>query len=112
MCPWAQLSDAATIRHLCRLEDRAALMTESIGADGMTLAEPIVSPRGDVVGQRSYAHPLVVQLGKVEALIVNLRGKLALDPNARVRLGIAAVDLQSKDSDFKQLLRRRGASNA
>ena len=33
-------------------------------------------------------------------MIVNLRGRLALDPVSRVRLGISAVDLQSRDSDL------------
>lgn len=106
-CAWAQQTDRPTIAHLATLEDRAADMAATIDREGLTLTEAIVSPKGEVVDHRTYSHPLLVQLAKAENMIVNLRGRLALDPVSRVRLGISAVDLQSRDSDLKRLQRRR-----
>jgi len=86
--PRIDLSDAPTVERLCRLEDEAARLRAAVARDGEVQREPIVSPRGDVVGERLVAHPAVGALRRLGKESRELGAELGLSPTSRRRLGL------------------------
>lgn len=66
-----------------------------ISDQGLTLKEPIVTPTGDVVGERIVAHPLIKEQRAAEKQLGSWLQALALTPSDRARLGLAQVKAQS-----------------
>jgi P27 family predicted phage terminase small subunit len=97
---WTADPDTGTITHLCRLEDEAANIVEVIERDGYCRLEPIVSPRGHVVGERWASHPLLGDLRKLDAQLVALRDRLGLDPASRARIGLDAAERRADALDL------------
>ena len=77
---WTETPDAMTIEHLARLEDRAERLAGELDRDGLTLRRPLVSPRGEVVGEEHYPHPALTVLRALDRQLVELRAALGLDP--------------------------------
>jgi hypothetical protein len=74
------------------------------------LAEPIVSPKGDVVGERRYAHPLLAELHRRDGTIGLLRDRLGLTPMARARLGQAVVVALKSELEKERLMAKYAAA--
>jgi hypothetical protein len=89
---WTGDPDAAQIGHLARLEDEAVRFVAIVAEQGVTQKRPIVTPRGDVVGDEYVMHPAVAELRKLDAQLVALRGTLGLDPTSRARVGLESLD--------------------
>jgi hypothetical protein len=89
---WAHSSDRATIDHLCRLEDAAQELCAVLDCDGPVLKKPLISPRGEVVGEECYEHPGLKGLRALDKPLLELRAALWLDPQSRARLKLAVQD--------------------
>lgn len=104
---WATPPDEGAILHLCRLEDEAVTLVEGIQAHGAVQSEPIVSPRGDVVGTRWVAHPLVGELRKLDAVLLKLRSSLGLDPESRAKMGLDLIRPDDRPDKLDELVEER-----
>lgn len=71
-------------------------MRATIAKDGLVATEPIVSPRGDVVGTRIVEHPLLQHQRRLEARIDGHRERLGLSAGSRARLGLVAMEMQER----------------
>jgi P27 family predicted phage terminase small subunit len=107
-CEWSHRQDRSAIEHLCRLEDERAELLAAVEAAGLLLSKPVVTPRGDVVGEELYANPLLRELRRLDGPIVTLRDRLGVAPMARARLGQAVVELRRGESALAKLLDDRG----
>lgn len=94
--PWLTEQDAATLEALVRLEDEAATYRAALVEHGAILTEVMISPKGDVVGERFVANPAEAMLRRVERSVREFRAALGLTPVARARLGLVEVESQSK----------------
>jgi phage terminase small subunit len=52
----------------------------------------IVSPKGDVVGERIVPNPAEQQLRRIDKALDAVTAALGLSPTSRARLGVAASD--------------------
>lgn len=91
-CSWAQQSDSLAVRRLAELEDERAQLVAIINAEGHLLSRPVVSPRGDVVGEDRYANPLIAEVRRIDRQLTPLRSELGLSPMTRARLGIRILE--------------------
>lgn len=97
--------DHLAVRRLCELVDlRATLHVVMVKAP--ILSEPIVSPRGDVVGERVVLNPVAGALKAVDKQIDALSDRLALSPAARARLGLTVSKAQQAQADATSILDR------
>lgn len=87
--------DIIAVESVCHLVDEIAEMRSTIAKDGMTLAEPVVTPAGMVVGEKKTPHPLIKELRAAEKQLQSWLSTLGFDPTARSRLGLAEVKRQS-----------------
>jgi len=93
--PWLDpVLDLAGVAELARLEDEIAALRSTLRRDGFTLRVPIVSPRGDVVGEKVEPHPAEAMLRRATTSVVNLRKTLGLTPESRARLGLTHLTAQ------------------
>jgi hypothetical protein len=102
---WAHESDAASIAHLARLEDQAAELSEQLAREGLTYRKPVVSPRGEVVGEELLPSPCIKALRELDSRLIELRAALGLDPRSRARLGLELVEAHESRRDFVDILR-------
>lgn len=84
-----------------RKRARAALIEH-----GTLLEEPIVSPKGDVVGTRLVPNPAEAMLRRADKAIDELSDRLGLSPAARARLGLAISRAALAGGDVAELLAR------
>lgn len=105
--PWAKPSDAAQIAHLARLEDEAAGLVRTIEEQGVVAKRPIVTPKGEVVGEEWSMHPAIAELRKLDSQLVTLRASLGLDPTSRARVAVENYDRRPDCIDELQEQRRR-----
>lgn len=110
--PWAALSDRPAIENLCQLEDERAMLRAALDAHGAMLAKPIVSPKGDVVGEELYVNPVVRDLRRTDAAILALRDRLGLSPLNRARLGVAVIELEERKSVLERLYDQQSEDGA
>jgi P27 family predicted phage terminase small subunit len=80
--------DALSVERLAELADQRAALADRLAADGPLLSEPIVTPRGDVVGQRLVPHPALAALRAIDRASDEISDRLGLTPAARKRLDI------------------------
>jgi P27 family predicted phage terminase small subunit len=73
---------------------------------GVLLEEPIVTPRGDVVGTRMVINPAALQVQKLDRQIDLMSDRLGLSPAARARLGLTISKAQLAQADASNLLSR------
>lgn len=81
----APLDEWAIARYADLLNERAQLRA-ALDVDGFILTEPVVSPRGDVVGERRVANPLLRELRQLDRALDSLGLQLGLSPAARARI--------------------------
>jgi hypothetical protein len=103
---WTQAPDAAGIAHLARLEDEAARLVATIDEQGVVSKRPIVSPKGNVVGDEWVSHPLIGDLRKLDAQLMRIRASLGLDPASRARLALNGFEKRPDAIDELQQRRR------
>lgn len=87
--------DRATVERLCDLADERAVLRRALEEHGPLLEEPIVTPKGDVVGTRLVANPAAKQLREVDKQLTALSDRLGLSPAARARLGLTIAHAQA-----------------
>jgi hypothetical protein len=107
---WTATSDTGSALRLAQLEDERAVLAETLKATGPLLAEPIVTPRGDIVGERQVANPLMRELRRLDAEILKLRDRFGLLPLSRARLGIAVMELARDDKAVERVMARYRAA--
>jgi hypothetical protein len=108
--PWTQEGDVGAVLHLAELTDEREALSLAISTDGLVLSEPIVTPKGEVVGTRQVSHPLLREVRRIDALLVTLRGSLGAAPMPRARLGQRVVEtaaVASKVDDARRARSRR-----
>lgn len=96
--------DGPTIGMACRLADQIAGLHRDVEKHGRIVKEPIVTPTGEIVGEKLVANPALKELRAAEKSLMGVLSDLAIPPVARARLGLAKVKVESK---FEQLLRAR-----
>ena len=84
--------DAETVARLCRLLEEREIYAAELLEHGAVHAEVIVSPKGDVVGERMVPNPAEQQLRRIDKAIDAVTAALGLSPTSRARLGVAASD--------------------
>ena len=107
MAVWISELDLVALEDFARTWDEVYEMRDAIAADGFTYLEPIVTPAGNVVGEKPVAHPLLKELRSAQKQLDTLRKVLGFDPTSRAQLGIAEVKRQSR---VEELLSRRQAT--
>jgi P27 family predicted phage terminase small subunit len=91
---YSPLTDAYVIERYATLHERRSELMKMLEEDGLTS----VGSTGQTV-----LHPAARFLGDVEKALSSLEDKLGLNPESRIRLGIAAVEKESKlDAFLKQ----------
>lgn len=98
--------DFGTLHLACRAFDDLDRWRRLIVKQGEVLREPIVTPSGEVVGERLVTHPLLRESRVLERQLERWLSALALTPTDRARLGLAQVKAQSK---LEALIERRNA---
>ena len=78
--------DEPIVTDLCHLHDQMARYRAALEEHGALLVEKIVSPRGEVVGDRLVASPASAQLKNAQAAAMAIYAALGLSPQARARL--------------------------
>lgn len=107
--PRVEASDASSVERLCRLEDEAARLRALVAAAGEILHEPIVAPKGDVVGERLVTHPAIGALRRIGKEARELCAELGLSPTSRWRLGMP-VPADPRHPDAVDVLRAQRAA--
>lgn len=87
--------DLGTVELAALTRDFIEQCRSRIAEDGLTIFEPIVSPKGELVGERIVPHPLLKEQRAAEKQLLALLSALALTPTDRARLGLAQVKQQS-----------------
>jgi P27 family predicted phage terminase small subunit len=97
--------DHLTITRLAEAaEDRAAARSAIVEL-GVVLEEPIVTPRGDVVGIRKVTNPALETVRKLDRTIDAASDRLGLSPAARARLGLTISRARLATADAASLMR-------
>ena len=86
-----QASDFNVIERYCSLHERRRHLLGLVEADGWLTT----GSTGQVV-----THPAARMVGEIEGRLVSLEDRLGLNPEARVRLGIAAVEHANRLDTF------------
>jgi P27 family predicted phage terminase small subunit len=107
--PQVMNGDATTIGQLCRLEDQAAALRVELEKDGSILRQPIVSSKGEIVGEQHVPHPSLRELRRIGVEAIALCKELGLSPQARARLGLTVIDVETKADALDKLRTRRAA---
>ena len=109
---WLSEGDRAAVAELAKLEDDLDLYRRTIEADGPVLEEIIQSSRGDVIGTRKVAHPLIRELRAAEAVALSLRESLGMNPRSRARIGLTVTEMRVRTESLRASLaaaRRKSA---
>lgn len=85
---WLAATDLPALASLARLADVRAELEAAIARDGVVLTEPIVTPTGQVVGERVVAHPAVSELCRVDRQSAAAYAALGFTAKARADLAI------------------------
>lgn len=86
-------TDAASIDRYCSLQERRIKFLRLLEDEGYTT----VGSQGQTV-----AHPAAKLLTDVEAKLTPLEDRLGLNPDSRMRLGIAAIETKSRLDAFME----------
>lgn len=96
--------DYSTVQRFAEaMEERETYRTE-LARLGPTMVEPIVSPRGDVVGERIVLNPVEAALRRVNKELDAASDRLGLSPTARARLGLVVSQAQLAAGEAAGLL--------
>jgi hypothetical protein len=102
-----QPDDELSVIRLAHLEDEARAIRAIVNSDAPVLRKPIVSPRGEVLGETSYNHPGLLALRRIGAEAAVICHELGLTPAGRRALGLAVVDEPPPDNVDHLKERRR-----
>lgn len=91
---YSPLTDAYIIERYATLHERRAELMQMLEDDGMVT----VGSQGQTV-----LHPAARYLSDVEKAMSGLEDKLGLNPESRLRLGISAIEKESKLDQFLKL---------
>lgn len=105
---WLNAGHLAMVEDLARLRDDVELYRKAMTDHGALLGEPIVSPKGDVVGTRFVANPAEAMLRRALKAILELQTALGLTPMAKARLGLNLVETEQKISTLDRLRKEAG----
>jgi hypothetical protein len=97
--PWLTALDRPTLEALARLEDDAAIYRVALDRDGPIQREPVVTTKGQVVGERLVDHPASKALRRIEASASVLRKQLSIPVVDRTRLGLSVLSLRKKAAE-------------
>lgn len=81
----AALDEWAITRYAELLDERAQLR-DALNVDGLVIREVIVSPKGDIAGERLVANPLLKEIRQIDRALDSLGMQLGLSPAARARI--------------------------
>lgn len=95
--------DGLTVERFARLIDEREAVAAEMGR-GILLEEPIVTPKGDVVGTRMVANPAAAMLRALDKALDALIDRLALVPAARARLGLVMTSAERNTVETEALL--------
>ena len=102
--PWISEMELFAVEDLCQTVDEIAEYRADIMQMGITLEEPMIGPRGDVLGTRFVPNPLIRELRRAQKQMHSTASVLGFNPTARARLGLAEVRAMSK---LEELLTKR-----
>jgi len=105
-------ADYLTVARLCEAADDREAARAAVVELGPLLDEPIVTPKGDVVGTRKVANPAAEMVRKLDKVIDDASDRLGLSPAARARLGLTISRARLAQADAATLLagvNRRGS---
>jgi P27 family predicted phage terminase small subunit len=105
--PGAVLNDQLdyfTVQRLCEAAEERELYRGVLEKLGPVLVEPIVSPRGNVVGERAVINPAEAALRRLDKQIAADSDRLGLSPSARARLGLVVSKAQLAAADASALI--------
>ena len=85
---WLTEADAVLVGRLAELVDEVSLFREALLERGALLDEPLVSPRGDVVGTKAVSNPAAADLHRATTAAAGLLDRLGMSPASRARLGL------------------------
>src|SRR5262249_16634219 len=103
---WITPADAAQVAHLAVLEDRAATLCDYLARDGTTLTKPLVSPRGEVVGDERYEHPALRALRGLDKPLHDLPKSPGFAPKSGPRL---CLQVEEEPTEVDELKAQREA---
>ncbi len=98
--------DAVSAERFCSLVDERATVAAEL-ARGPLLTEPIVTPKGDVVGTRVVANPAAAMLRQIDKALDALADRLGLVPAARSRMGLQLTTAERQALEVANLLDAR-----
>lgn len=101
---WRKDVDLLAVARFTELFEERQLARAALLQHGMLQTEPIVTPRGDVVGQRLTANPAVSILASTDRSLDSLSAQLGLSPAARARLGLEATAAELKAAEIERVL--------
>lgn len=85
---WLTDADRQMVERLARLVDELAAFRAALDEHGPVVKEPVVTPRGEVVGEKLVANPAVKQLHDGGVELAGVTAALGLSPASRARLGL------------------------
>jgi phage terminase small subunit len=98
--------DAIAVTRFAELVDeREAIRAEL--SRGYLLIEPIVSPIGEVVGERVVLNPAVPALRQLDRQLDALADRLAIVPAARAKLGLTLTTAERQAAEVDAVLANR-----
>ena len=104
---WVQPSDQLAVHRLAELEDERAMLSQALKDHGVMLKKPVMTARGDVVGEELYANPVHRELRRLDAQILELHKAFGLNAMARARLGLAVIAVTKEETTLATLRARR-----
>lgn len=88
---WLTDADRQMVERLARLVDELAAFRAALDEHGPVVKEPVVTPRGEVVGEKLVANPCVKMLHDGGVELAGIAAALGLSPASRARLGLKAA---------------------
>jgi P27 family predicted phage terminase small subunit len=100
------------VAELCRLADDLVVYRKALSDHGVLVTEPIVSPRGDVVGERLVPNPAEQMVRRTGRSIADLRAVLGLTPQAKARLGLVVLEAEQRKGRIEEMMEARAKVRA
>lgn len=96
--------DGLSVERFCRLVEERVRVQAAFDELGPLLVEPIVSPKGDVVGERQVPNPAGAMLRALDRELDALSDRLALTPAARARVGLTLTSAERQAAEVARVL--------
>ena len=88
---WVQALDVELLTMACEIADDRERLKRVLKKDGHFQKIPIMTSRGDVVGEEIKVHPARKELRAQDAAYVKMLGLLGLTPSDRARLKLTEI---------------------